>query len=130
MTKSSSKSGCDFTDAGGGRHYPTAIGDYATAMLADRNDPTYPLNRAAAHLKPGKYVSTGTQGKTDHLLILGRFCVANRNEDAKRDCTTAIWLNATNVKALLWRGQARVRTENLLEAQNGISKIAQMTYPF
>jgi hypothetical protein len=51
------------THSGAGCHYPTAIGHYTTAMLADRNDPTYPLNRAAAHLRLGKYVSTGTRGK-------------------------------------------------------------------
>lgn len=36
--------------------YPTAIGHYTTAILADRTDATYPLNRAAAYLKLGKYV--------------------------------------------------------------------------
>jgi hypothetical protein len=36
--------------------YPTAIGHYTTAILADKSDVTYPLNRAAAYLKLGKYV--------------------------------------------------------------------------
>src|SRR3984957_10493578 len=36
--------------------YPTAIGHYTAAILADRADPTCPLNRAAAYLKLGKYV--------------------------------------------------------------------------
>ena len=36
--------------------YPTAIGHYTTAILADKTDVTYPLNRAAAYLKLGKYV--------------------------------------------------------------------------
>lgn len=36
--------------------YPTAIGHYTTAILADTSDVTYPLNRAAAYLKLGKYV--------------------------------------------------------------------------
>lgn len=36
--------------------YPTAIGHYTSAILADRNDFTFPLNRAAAYLKLGKYV--------------------------------------------------------------------------
>jgi hypothetical protein len=36
--------------------YPTAIGHYTTAILANKNDVTYPLNRAAAYLKLGKYV--------------------------------------------------------------------------
>ena len=50
------------------------------------------------------------------------FCVTNRYEDAERDCTTVIGLDASNVKALFRRGQARVGTGNLLEAQNGILK--------
>ena len=36
--------------------YPTAIGHYTTAILANQSDVTYPLNRAAAYLKLGKYV--------------------------------------------------------------------------
>ena len=36
--------------------YPIAIGHYTTAILADKSDVTYPLNRAAAYLKLGKYV--------------------------------------------------------------------------
>lgn len=31
--------------------YPAAIGHYTAAILADRVDATYPLNRAAAYLK-------------------------------------------------------------------------------
>lgn len=38
--------------------FPEAIGHYTTAILADRSDPTYLLNRAAAYLKLGKYVQT------------------------------------------------------------------------
>ena len=34
--------------------YATAIGHYSAAVLADRQDPTLPLNRAAAYLKLGK----------------------------------------------------------------------------
>lgn len=34
--------------------WPQAIGHYSTAIFADRSDPTYPLNRAAAYLKIGK----------------------------------------------------------------------------
>jgi len=49
-------------------------------------------------------------------------CWANRYEDAERDCTTVIGLDASNVKALFRRGQARVGTGNFLEAQNGIFK--------
>jgi len=36
--------------------YPAAIGHYTSAILADRNDYTFPLNRAAAYLKLGKCV--------------------------------------------------------------------------
>uniref|UniRef100_A0A0W0FR94 Uncharacterized protein n=1 Tax=Moniliophthora roreri TaxID=221103 RepID=A0A0W0FR94_MONRR len=32
------------------RDYPTAIGHYSVAIIEDRNDPTFPLNRAAAYL--------------------------------------------------------------------------------
>ncbi|KAI6042631.1 TPR-like protein [Pisolithus marmoratus] len=63
--------------------YPTAIGHYTTAILADGNDPTFYLNRAAAYLKLGK------------------------NEDAERDSTKVLALNPNNVKALFRRGQAR-----------------------
>ena len=35
---------------------PEAIGFYTQAIFSDRNDATYPLNRAAAYLKLGKYV--------------------------------------------------------------------------
>ena len=38
--------------------YPAAIGHYTQAILADNKDVTYPLNRAAAYLKLGKYVSS------------------------------------------------------------------------
>lgn len=38
------------------QQYVEAIGHYTTAMVADRDDVTFPLNRAAAYLKLGKYV--------------------------------------------------------------------------
>ncbi|KAI6098852.1 TPR-like protein [Pisolithus croceorrhizus] len=63
--------------------YPTAIGHYTTAILADGDDPTFYLNRAAAYLKLGK------------------------NEDAERDSTKVLSLNPNNVKAFFRRGQAR-----------------------
>ena len=34
--------------------YPTAIGHYTAAFIADPANATYPLNRAAAYLKLGK----------------------------------------------------------------------------
>ncbi|KAG2144170.1 uncharacterized protein EDB93DRAFT_1154165 [Suillus bovinus] len=64
--------------------YPAAIGHYTSAILANADDPTFPLNRAAAYLKLGK------------------------NEDAERDCTTVLKLSPNNVKALFRRGQARI----------------------
>lgn len=64
--------------------YPAAIGHYTSAILADPDDSTFPLNRAAAYLKLGK------------------------NEDAERDCTTVLKLSRNNVKALFRRGQARM----------------------
>ncbi|KAF8879478.1 hypothetical protein BD779DRAFT_1551728 [Infundibulicybe gibba] len=74
--------------------YPAAIGHYTAAILADKSDPTYPLNRAAAYLKLGK------------------------NQDAERDCTTTLSLNQGNVKALFRRGQARVGMEKIKEARD------------
>ncbi|KAH8818928.1 TPR-like protein [Flagelloscypha sp. PMI_526] len=64
--------------------FPTAIGHYTSAILADPTEPTYPLNRAAAYLKLRKY------------------------EDAERDCTRVLELsNNQNPKALFRRAQAR-----------------------
>ncbi|KAJ3504748.1 hypothetical protein NLJ89_g7773 [Agrocybe chaxingu] len=73
--------------------FPTAIGHYTTAILADRTDATFPLNRAAAYLKLGKY------------------------EDAERDCTNVLGINPKNVKGLFRRGQARLGLGKLVEAQ-------------
>ncbi|PFH53281.1 hypothetical protein AMATHDRAFT_45559 [Amanita thiersii Skay4041] len=73
--------------------YPGAVGHYTEAILADRNDPTFPLNRAAAYLKLGK------------------------NEDAERDCTTVLRLNSSSVKAFFRRSQARVALRKLSEAR-------------
>ncbi|TFK52695.1 TPR-like protein, partial [Heliocybe sulcata] len=75
--------------------YPTAIGHYTSAILADSKDPTFPLNRAAAYLKLGKH------------------------GDAERDCTTVLSLTPQNAKAYFRRGQARVGLEKFAEAQNG-----------
>jgi Flp pilus assembly protein TadD len=47
--------------------YVTAIGHYTTALATDGTDPTYPLNRAAAYLKLGKYV---------HLVVDIPVCVS------------------------------------------------------
>ncbi|OBZ71398.1 RNA polymerase II-associated protein 3 [Grifola frondosa] len=73
--------------------FPTAIGHYTAAILADPANPTFPLNRAAAYLKLGK------------------------NEDAERDCDAVLKLDRANVKALFRRGQARAALQKLREAE-------------
>ncbi|KAH7337104.1 hypothetical protein B0J17DRAFT_719001 [Rhizoctonia solani] len=73
--------------------YPTAIGHYTSAILADGTDPTFPLNRAATYLK------------------------LNKNEDAERDCSTTLKLQPNNVKALFRRAQARVALGKLPDAR-------------
>ncbi|KAJ7086604.1 hypothetical protein C8R43DRAFT_311567 [Mycena crocata] len=82
--------------------YPTAIGHYSAAIHADRTDATFPLNRAAAYLKLGK------------------------NEDAERDCSTALTLSKGNVKGLFRRAQARVGLGKLLEAQKDLNEAAKL----
>ncbi|KAG8214781.1 hypothetical protein J3R82DRAFT_9917 [Butyriboletus roseoflavus] len=74
-------------------NYPTAIGHYTDAILADSSDHTFFLNRAAAYLKLGK------------------------SEDAEKDCTEVLALSSNNVKALFRRGQARRALGNLDDAQ-------------
>ncbi|EJF65951.1 TPR-like protein [Dichomitus squalens LYAD-421 SS1] len=75
--------------------FPTAIGHYTAAYIADPSNATYPLNRAAAYLKLGK------------------------NEDAERDCETVIRLDKKNVKGYFRRGQARVALQRLKDAEAG-----------
>ncbi|KAF8158543.1 hypothetical protein B0H34DRAFT_709282 [Crassisporium funariophilum] len=82
--------------------YPTAIGHYTSAILADRTDSTYPLNRAAAYLKLGK------------------------NEDAERDCTIVLSLSHNNVKALFRRGQARLGMGLLSEGQQDFLQVLKL----
>ncbi|TRM61178.1 hypothetical protein BD626DRAFT_502982 [Schizophyllum amplum] len=72
--------------------YVAAIGHYTKAILADKTDPTFFLNRAAAYLKLGKL------------------------EDAERDCTSTLAIDPQNVKALFRRGQARLGIGKLVEA--------------
>jgi len=55
------------------RRRPLSHRNRTTAVLADRNDPTYPLNRAAAYPKLSKYVSTGTRGKNRPFADFGTF---------------------------------------------------------
>ncbi|KAI0720997.1 hypothetical protein C8T65DRAFT_631887 [Cerioporus squamosus] len=73
--------------------FPTAIGHYTAAFIADPSNATYPLNRAAAYLKLGK------------------------NEDAERDCDAVLRIDGKNVKGYFRRGQARVALQKLMEAE-------------
>lgn len=50
--------------------YPTAIGHYTTAILANKSDATYPLNRAAAYLKLGKYVFLIPSAKDVYVFVI------------------------------------------------------------
>ncbi|KAJ3531547.1 hypothetical protein NMY22_g8111 [Coprinellus aureogranulatus] len=77
--------------------YADAVGFYSAAIIADRKEPTYPLNRAAAYLKLGKY------------------------EDAERDCTTVLTLKPNHPKALFRRGQARMGLEHLEDARKDLA---------
>ncbi len=101
--------------------YPAAIGHYTAAILADRKETTYPLNRAAAYLKLGKYVFTRTNSFCHHYyenstFISFAFC---RYEDAERDCSAVLDLSPRNVKAYFRRGQAKVGLRRFIEAQRG-----------
>ncbi|KAF7347448.1 hypothetical protein MVEN_01500800 [Mycena venus] len=73
--------------------YPTAIGHYSAAIHSDRTDATFPLNRAAAYLKLGKYVP--------------------------RDSTP--FISSQHPWVCFRRAQARVAMGKLSEAQEGVS---------
>ncbi|KZW01586.1 hypothetical protein EXIGLDRAFT_717977 [Exidia glandulosa HHB12029] len=77
--------------------FVAAVGHYTDAALADRLEPTYPLNRAAAYLKLGKYA------------------------DAERDCSTTLALSHGNVKALYRRAQARIALRKLDDAEKDLN---------
>ncbi|SPO23101.1 uncharacterized protein UTRI_01779 [Ustilago trichophora] len=79
-------------EAFGKKQYPEAIGFYSAAHVADPTEPTYPLNRAMAYIKLGKFV------------------------DAERDCTTALSLSPNNVKALYRRATAKAGADQLTSA--------------
>ncbi|KAH9917955.1 uncharacterized protein B0H18DRAFT_1123320 [Fomitopsis serialis] len=79
--------------------FPTAVGHYSAAIVADPANPTYPLNRAAAYLKLGK------------------------NEDAERDCDRVLTLDKKSVKAMFRRGQARVGLRRLAEAKDDFERV-------
>jgi tetratricopeptide (TPR) repeat protein len=95
--------------------YPAAIGLYTEAILTKPDDPTFPLNRAAAYLKLGKYVRFAYRWWLVDVSQLGVY----RNEDAERDCTTVVTLHASNVKGLFRRAQARTALNKLSDAQKG-----------
>lgn len=97
--------------------YPTAIGHYTDAIIADGNDHTYFLNRAAAYLKLGKYVP-----KPVPRLLHAADQLFRRSEDAERDCTKVLALSSNNAKALFRRGQARRALGNLDDAQAGMER--------
>ncbi|KAI0256991.1 hypothetical protein BJV78DRAFT_1150863 [Lactifluus subvellereus] len=88
--------------------YVAAVGHYTTAALADPSDPTFFLNRTAAYLKLSKVLLSGLSTRS-----------GTRNEDAERDCTTALNLSNKNVKAFFRRAQARTALDKLGEAHNG-----------
>ena len=50
--------------------YPAAIAYYTAAIIADRTDATFPLNRATAYLKLGKYVGIA---RTEDLVLFSTF---------------------------------------------------------
>ncbi|KAF9516362.1 hypothetical protein BS47DRAFT_1327509 [Hydnum rufescens UP504] len=82
--------------------FAAAVGHYSSAMFADRTDPTYPLNRAAAYLKLGKF------------------------EDAERDCTTVLALSKINVKGLFRRAQARISLNKFHEAKADLREAVRL----
>lgn len=94
--------------------YPTAIGHYTEAILADSSDHTFFLNRAAAYLKLGKYV----HNKFIPKLLHATDQLFSRYEDAERDCTKVLALSPKNVKAFFRRGQARRALGNLDDARD------------
>lgn len=98
--------------------YPTAIGHYTDAILADNGDHTFFLNRAAAYLKLGKYVHSISIPKLLHAVDQ----LFRRIEDAERDCSKVLALNSNNAKALFRRAQARKALGNLDDAQAGMGR--------
>ena len=80
-----------------------AIGHYTAAIIADRTDATFPLNRAAAYLRLGKYVGIA---RTEGFVLFSQRL--SRRQDAARDCSSALVLDALNIKALFRLVQAIV----------------------
>jgi len=82
--------------------YAVAVGHYTTAILADPQNPTYPLNRAAAYLKLGKH------------------------DDAERDCSTVLKLDQSSVKGWFRRGQARSELAKFDGAINDFQQVLRL----
>ena len=89
-------------EAFGKKQYAEAVGHYSAAMWADPNEPTYPLNRALAYIKLGKFI------------------------DAEQDCSTALEISPGNVKALYRRATAKVGSENLVSAVSDFKLVLQL----
>ncbi|GJJ15698.1 hypothetical protein Clacol_009976 [Clathrus columnatus] len=80
-------------------NWAEAIGHYSEAVITDRSNPTFPLNRAAAYLKLNK---------------------SARYQDAERDCTTVLSIEPRNVKAFFRRAQARSALERYADAEDDL----------
>lgn len=95
--------------------YYSAIGHYTAAIIADPNNSTFPLNRAATYLKLDKSV----------FLPFGcpnydNFDERTRFVDAERDCTTVLRLSSSSTKGWFRRGQARLGLGDYAQAQSGL----------
>ncbi|KAJ1029713.1 hypothetical protein NDA13_002956 [Ustilago tritici] len=84
------------------QQWAEAVGLYSAAHIADPTDPTYPLNRAMAYIKLGKFV------------------------DAECDCSIALYLSPNNVKALYRRATARVGADKLEDAVKDYEQVLRL----
>lgn len=84
------------------QQWAEAVGLYSAAHIADPTDPTYPLNRAMAYIKLGKFI------------------------DAERDCTIALSLSPNNVKALYRRATAEVGANKLDQAVEDYERVLRL----
>lgn len=82
--------------------FPASVGHYTSAILADPNNPTFYLNRAAAYLRLGKY------------------------QDAERDSSSTLAIQKDNVKALFRRSQARLHLENFEASQDDLRRALKL----
>ncbi|KAJ1028687.1 hypothetical protein NDA16_001853 [Ustilago loliicola] len=84
------------------QQWAEAVGLYSAAHIADPTDPTYPLNRAMAYIKLGKFV------------------------DAERDCTIALSFSPNNVKALYRRAAAEVGANKFGDAIKDYEEVLRL----